>query len=175
MRPRRVVTGVDTGGASTVVEDAPVDPIEVTSGRSLRIWDLWGSDARITLPSDGAKPAYKRFFPPSGGFRVMTLCFNPEAAGTIDPVAYRAERDELLAGYAEDAHEDPSRTGFHATDTVDVVFVASGEIVLELSNGETTLREGDYLIQNGTGHRWRNRSSQPATIVCFLSGADAAR
>lgn len=170
---RRVVTGLDADGASTVVEDGTVEPIVVAAGRSLHVWDVWGADRRTTMPSDGARPAYTRFFPPREGFRVMALRFSPKSSGTLDPQAYRDERDALLVGYAQDSHEDPTRTGFHATDTVDVVLVASGEIVLELDRGETTLYAGDYLIQNGTAHRWRNHSREPCTIVCFLVGAGA--
>lgn len=175
MTVRRVVTGLGVDGASTVVEDTMLGPIVLAGVRSLHIWDVWGADGHMTMPSDGARPAYDRFFPPSEGFRAMALCFDPESSGPLDPQRYRTERDALLPGYVQDAHEDPTRTGFHATDTVDVVFVASGEIVLELDDGETTLRTGDYLIQNGTAHRWRNRSPDPCTIVCFLVGADADR
>jgi quercetin dioxygenase-like cupin family protein len=60
----------------------------------------------------------------------------------------------------------------HTTNTVDMEIVLSGEIVLELDNGaETTLHAGDVNIQNGTRHRWHNRSTQPAILAVAMIGA----
>ena len=51
----------------------------------------------------------------------------------------------------------------HTTDTVDIDVVISGEVDLELDDGsEVHLRPGDCVIQNGTRHAWRNRTSEPA-------------
>ena len=51
----------------------------------------------------------------------------------------------------------------------------SGEVVLELDDGaEVTLRPGDTVVQNGTRHAWRNRTSEPAVLVVVLVGAKRA-
>ncbi|MEC7118185.1 MAG: cupin domain-containing protein [Actinomycetota bacterium] len=48
----------------------------------------------------------------------------------------------------------------------------SGEVVLELDDGvEVTLKPGDTVVQNGTRHAWRNRTSEPAVLVVVLIGA----
>ena len=63
----------------------------------------------------------------------------------------------------------------HTTDSVDFDFVVSGEVYLELDNGEEVLlRPGDSVVQNGTRHRWNNRSDQPCTIVVAIVGAPRA-
>ena len=48
--------------------------------------------------------------------------------------------------------------GMHTTDTVDFDVNVSGEVYLELDDGdEVLLKAGDCVIQNGTS--WHNRSS----------------
>jgi quercetin dioxygenase-like cupin family protein len=63
--------------------------------------------------------------------------------------------------------------GMHRSDTVDVGMVESGEIWLELDDGEEVcLRQGDTFIQNGTRHAWHNRSDAPCVITFVIVGAD---
>jgi quercetin dioxygenase-like cupin family protein len=60
----------------------------------------------------------------------------------------------------------------HTSDTVDVGIVMSGELWLELDDGaERHLTAGDVVIQNGTRHRWQNRSSEPCVMTFVLVGA----
>jgi quercetin dioxygenase-like cupin family protein len=64
----------------------------------------------------------------------------------------------------------------HTTDGIDYVLVVSGEVTLELDDGErTVLRAGDVVIQIGTQHAWRNRGTGPCTIVGVAIGADRIR
>jgi quercetin dioxygenase-like cupin family protein len=63
----------------------------------------------------------------------------------------------------------------HTTDTIDFEYVVSGECYLELDDGaEVHLRAGDTVVQNGTRHRWANRSSEPCTLVVCIVGAARA-
>ena len=49
---------------------------------------------------------------------------------------------------------DPEHPGSHSTDTIDLIYVASGACV-EARSGETVqLNAGDTLIQNGSRHAW---------------------
>lgn len=53
---------------------------------------------------------------------------------------------------------DPDHPGMHTTDMVDLVYVASGQLILELDEGvEVELKTGDTVVQSGTRHRWHNR------------------
>jgi uncharacterized cupin superfamily protein len=48
---------------------------------------------------------------------------------------------------------DPKHPGWHSTETIDLLNVASGECTLKLDSGETVpLKVGDTLIQNGSRH-----------------------
>jgi quercetin dioxygenase-like cupin family protein len=73
------------------------------------------------------------------------------------------------------AHMEPDHPGMHTTDTVDYEYVVSGEIDLELDDGATVhLVAGDTVVQNGTRHAWRNRGTEPCTMVVVLVGAHRA-
>jgi quercetin dioxygenase-like cupin family protein len=44
----------------------------------------------------------------------------------------------------------------HATDTIDYLVVLRGRVTLVLETGETTLGPGDFLVDRGVQHAWRN-------------------
>jgi quercetin dioxygenase-like cupin family protein len=52
----------------------------------------------------------------------------------------------------------------HTTDTIDIVTVISGEAIVLLDTGETTMRQGDTIVQRGTKHAWRNRADKPCVV-----------
>lgn len=68
---------------------------------------------------------------------------------------------------------EPDAPGMHTTDSLDYIMIVSGEVVLELDDGEeTVLHAGDVVVQNGTRHAWRNRGTEPCTFVGVAIGAD---
>jgi len=141
---RRVVTGETSAGKAVVVSDAAVtgEPPRV----GVVVHDVWGSDAPLTLPHDGVRPATDGIAPPPGGFRFALVSFAPN--------------EEVLGG------------GMHRSDTVDMSFVLSGEIWIELDDGaETLLRAGDTLVQNATIHAWHNRAAEPCVMAVAAVGA----
>lgn len=70
---------------------------------------------------------------------------------------------------ASDARVDSDRhRTFHRTETVDFGIVISGEIVLLMDEGETTVGPGDIVVQRGTNHGWANRSDEPCRIAFVL-------
>lgn len=54
---------------------------------------------------------------------------------------------------------------WHATDTIDYLVMLEGEVTLVLEAGEVTLRAGDFLVQRGVGHSWRNDSGARAAAA----------
>lgn len=62
----------------------------------------------------------------------------------------------------------PGLTGepfMHATDSIDYLVVVSGEVVLVLEAGEVTLRAGDFIVDRGVIHAWRNDGAVPAVYA----------
>jgi quercetin dioxygenase-like cupin family protein len=91
----------------------------------------------------------------------------------LDIEAALLELDAKLPGLAEVM--EPDHPGMHTTDTVDLDLVVSGEVWLELDDGEEVqLHVGDCVVQNGTRHAWHNRTSEPAVMFVALLGAARA-
>ena len=67
---------------------------------------------------------------------------------------------------------EPDNPGMHTSDTVDFVYIISGEIWLELDDGaEVRVGAGDCVVQNGTRHAWRNKSAEPCIAAAALIAA----
>lgn len=150
MGVRRVVTGFDAQGHSTVVTDG-----EAFGGDA---WaEVWVTDPRLGLdalvdPHDGTAVLE----PPPGG--------NAWRVFTVPPDVVMRERMAEHAGTVAGVEAD----GFHTTDTVDYVMVLEGEITLELDTGEVALQPGDCVVQRGTRHAWRNRGDRPVRMVAVM-------
>lgn len=170
---RRVVTGVDASGRSVFVSDQEVAAVRPALTPGLEFQRVWGSDTVPALPQDGTPPPAEAYFPPPGGFRVGTFTVPPASTPApegLDVAEALAEMEAALPGLL--GHMEPGNTGMHTTATVDVEYVVSGRVVLELDDGaQVELGPGDTVVQNGTRHAWRNPFDEPATLVVVLVGA----
>ncbi|MGP0030493.1 MAG: cupin domain-containing protein [Acidimicrobiales bacterium] len=167
------MTGQTGDGKSVFVSDAQVEPVEVALVPGYQFHRLWGSDVPPALPSDGSPPDQTRYFPPPGGYRFGFFTVGPDSIALPEDLDVPAALDDLerrLPGIGEVM--EPDHPGMHTTDTVDVDFVVSGEVWLELDDGqEVHLRAGDTVIQNGTRHAWHNRTGEPCVVFVGLLGA----
>jgi mannose-6-phosphate isomerase-like protein (cupin superfamily) len=170
---RRVVTGHAPDGKSVFVSDQEVEPITVGLLPGAEFHRLWGSDETVTLPTDGTHPHAPGYFPPANGFRFGLFTLGPDRETIpedLDVGAALAELGQKLPGLADVM--EPDHPGMHTTDTVDIDVVLSGEVWLELDDGEQVqLHAGDCVIQNGTCHALHNRSSEPVSIFVAIVGA----
>ncbi len=57
---------------------------------------------------------------------------------------------------------------WHVTDSIDYAVILSGEIDMQLDDGEVHLKAGDVLVQRATVHNWVNRGSEPCVIAFIL-------
>jgi mannose-6-phosphate isomerase-like protein (cupin superfamily) len=173
MKVRRVVTGHTQEGKATFASDSEIDPLIMALTPGAEFHRLWGGDDAPTFPGDGSPPETPQYFPAVGGFRFGMFTVAPSSVvlpDDIDLPKAIAEMEEKLPGLA--AHMEPGSPGMHTTDTIDFEYVISGEVWLELDDGEEVhLRAGDTVVQNGTRHAWRNKSSEPCRMVVFLLGA----
>lgn len=177
MNIRCVVTGRNASGKSVIAKDAAIAPVTLGAVPGMEFHRIWGSDAVPKLPSDGTAPPHPRYFPPSNGFRFAFFTVPPQSdklPENTDLVAAFLELQEKLPGLAEVM--EPMNPGMHTTDTVDFDVILSGEVYLELDDGaEVLLKAGDCVVQNGTRHAWRNRSSQNCVIAVAIVGAQRAQ
>jgi mannose-6-phosphate isomerase-like protein (cupin superfamily) len=136
---------------------------------------VWADPAGATIPNTGQDitETLPSLIPPVGATSLLFVQFPAQTGVTdpnFDPVAAQEEFVRLNPGIAE--LMDPQSPGMHATDTIDYVIVLEGEICVILEGGrEELLRQHDVIIQNGTRHAWRNRSTRPAKLACFSVGA----
>lgn len=173
MDVRRVVTGHDSEGKAIIVSDERVGPITLAAMPGSEFHRLWGSDGPQTYPGRGSEPGGVQYFPAVGGFRFGLFTIPPEIESDYpeDMEAAFAEVEEKLPGLM--GHMDMEDPGMHTTDTTDYDVVLSGQIILELDDGEEVLLSaGDAVIQNGTRHRWRNPGTVPAVVAVVLIGAN---
>jgi len=172
MRIRRVVTGHGPDGKAKVASDTEVDGITAALFPGMEFHRVWGADTAPTFPDDGSGRQSLAYFPPVGGFRFGIFTLPPDGVpvAQLDMKLARREVEEKLPGLLE--YLEPDHPGMHTTDTIDFEYIVSGEVWLELDDGvEVHLRAGDTVVQNGTRHAWRNKSSEPCHIVVCLIGA----
>lgn len=173
---RLIVTGLDTNGKSSFISDAEIDARTAAAMPGYGWHRLWSWDNTPTVPNDGMEPQGPDHFPAPGGVRFIVFTVPPgtvKAPDDFDFEAARPELEEKFPGRA--AHMESHQTGLHTTATIDFIYVADGEIWLELDDGqEVHLKTGDSLVQNGVRHAWRNHGAKPCSLVVTIVGAEKA-
>jgi hypothetical protein len=170
-RTRRVLTGHDAEGRSTIIADGIAQNVKELPGiPGLALTDLWetaGAPASNEGHADAAaRPV--RLEPPANGTLFRVVEFPPDAAWR--------RRTDLREGFASigAGHAQDHASGdamMHKTSTVDYAIVLKGEIWAVMEKGETRLEAGDVLVQRGTNHSWSVRTDQPALVAFVLVSA----
>jgi quercetin dioxygenase-like cupin family protein len=155
---RRVVTGHDAAGRGVFVADG-VPPVTVASSRGHGLSELLWFDAPPHAAGDGGEPSAERrgTFPAGGEIACRMIRF------PAVPEGVPAEEAWLRV-----PGDDPERPGMHRTETLDLMVVVDGGIVLGLDDGEYRLGPGDAVVQRGTPHRWRVVGDRPCTFLSVL-------
>jgi quercetin dioxygenase-like cupin family protein len=145
---RRVVTGVNTSGESVIVSDGPVpEAARFSAPGEASASDLWVEKtvpANISHQSDPIADYTLQRWPPPGGVIARTITYQP---GFSYPM--------------------------HRSNTIDFIFIISGQLELVLEDGSTVLRPGDCVVQRGTNHAWRVVGTEPCTFAAVLLSAEA--
>src|ERR1700686_2592398 len=135
---RRVVTHLNPDGTSGATESiitkkALLDPTGTPVFEGV---ELWGTDDGLPVvgPSEQTDAVFAPFFPGPGGHRFVVFSFMPELQDTADI------NDGAVQGGSDEAAKDPfpgllqwfseDRPGWHRTDTIDYVYVVSGQMYL---------------------------------------------
>jgi mannose-6-phosphate isomerase-like protein (cupin superfamily) len=161
-RARRVVVGENADGRSEIQSDGDTDTRLVTDAYVLnQIWQA----TQVPIPVDAGNSLTDVAVipPPPAGFTFVIATFPPDEDWDYVGGYARALAD---AG-AEDAAIEGGIPGLHQTDTLDLVTVISGEVYAVFETGETLLRPGDSLVQQGGKHAWSNRGDVPCVIAAL--------
>ncbi len=167
-----VVTGQDANGKSVVASNQTADLILNNAFPLFKNTALAAADQLPTLPSDGTRPAHVGFFPPPGGYRFFLFTIeaaDPDVPAHVPTPQELTDAEALFPGLFS-IYDD---AGMERTDSIDMGYIVSGSVVLELDDGvEQVLHAGDAYVQNGTRHRWRNVGDQPVTMAVVILGTD---
>lgn len=170
---RRVITGENSDGVSSIIEDGLAPTIRLVAERpGYKVTNLWCTSAAPSLvgETDGIA-LHQGIAPAAGGTVLRIIDFPPESQ---DPQVLARMLEATFGAMYQDALHAPKEgqhPGMHRTVTVDYAIMLEGELVAIMDTDETTLRAGDVLIQRGTNHAWANRSTKAARIAFVLIDA----
>ena len=139
---RRVVTGLDTEGKSCVVVDGPIQRDHPIVGVA---WHTSESPADNVAAPPPSEPPFSLDLMNESGSVFMITEMEP-GTGVDDPM-------------------------WHVTNTVDYIVVLQGEIVLALEAGEARLKAGDFVVDRGVVHAWRNDGQATAVFAAVAVAA----
>jgi mannose-6-phosphate isomerase-like protein (cupin superfamily) len=165
-RARRVVIGLDENGRSACISD------ELTPSRlvvpAFTLNHIWSSEAvPVDVHTDNALSEEFHILPPPAGYTYMVTTYAPDSEWNYAEDYGRS----MAAGGAENTMVESDIPGLHATDSVDMGTVISGELWAVFETGELLLRPGDTWVMKGVNHTWQNRGSVPAVAVALMVGA----
>jgi quercetin dioxygenase-like cupin family protein len=142
MQVRRVVTGHDAVGRAIVTIDDLVEGTPIRRGTNAAV--IWTSEG---FPIDND----------SNGDTRQRASSTTLPNGTVFRVI------EFEPGNAQ---------RIHRTNSLDYACILSGEIDMELEQGDLVrLSAGDVIVQRGTVHNWINRGTAPCVIAFVLMAA----
>ena len=160
---RRVVTGIDQSGRHIIESDATAPNTFATD--SIAVSEVLWSDGPHLSINDSIDRTSSGFplEPPPGGVsaRVIRMPGIPEGA------------DPETTWLRVDGDSDTA-PGMHTTDTLDLMVVLAGSVVLGLDDGERTIGPGEFVIQRGTMHRWRPADEHGWTYFVTMLRPDSS-
>lgn len=161
LRVRRVVTGFNDAGESTVIADTTID--SKRGGRcGYQHAPIWATD---TLPVELPEGINETNSDTEDGGDLVVDDPSTWSIGTCVPggSAFRIVR------YAPKVQKR-----WHQTDSIDYGIVLSGNLWLQLEDDEVQLHAGDVIVQRSTIHNWQNRGDEPCLVAFVLIATDDA-
>ncbi|MGD9967420.1 MAG: cupin domain-containing protein [Hyphomonadaceae bacterium] len=167
---RRIVTGDDADGRSTIIIDGPPSGGigDANLGGLAEIWHEAVSGAFDQKDATDRGDTTSMLSPAHGKVKVRWFMIQPPPEG-IPPETLAAAARARFADFGA-AHEmrDQSRhPAMHQTATLDIVCLISGDASLVLDNTETRIKPGQIVIQRGTSHGWTAHGG-PALFLAVL-------
>ena len=163
---RRIVTGNNSDGKSYFVHDGPT-PGELDLGMVV-IEEVWVDNPSSSEPVASIDPANVeaiQLHPPVNGSLVRIVTFPPMShSPSLSPEDLAANFSRFETGGVME-EDNP---GMHTTRTIDYQIILSGEIDLELDEGEVHLKAGDIVVQRATRHGWFNRGTEPCICAAVM-------
>lgn len=132
-------------------------------------------DGLSVFASDSSLPSFSPFGPQGSSFTVFDVRASVPVTNTDVVPSFADSLPRCPPGGANFCITDikaGGRAPLHRTQSLDYCVVLSGEIVLRLDSGEeTTVRAGEFIVQQGVNHLWINQSDSTCRILCVMLGA----
>lgn len=141
IKARRVVTGLNADNKSKIIKDDEIPDEWSSIEPKIVLNTLWQEDklpVDFTVNEEQLKDYKFRLVPNEGVIAHLITC---------------------QPGFFAD---------WHATDTIDLIFIISGKIELQLEMEKTIVYPGDTVIQRGTNHAWKVIGNEPCTFAAVL-------
>jgi oxalate decarboxylase/phosphoglucose isomerase-like protein (cupin superfamily) len=168
---------IDTAESKSGVAVHATDLLETTSVNLPT--NIWGFDKLPSLPlaAEQVLGEYRQkgLFGPKGALRVDVMSFPPETGDQAPDLGTIMAKVDFGTGH--NMTPGKSGGGMHRTDSIDLVVVISGEGKMSYPDEDGALKEiqlkvGDFVVQNGNFHEWRNRSGAPFVVLIVALGAE---
>ena len=78
-----------------------------------------------------------------------------------------------LTRAGEPIPEEWHKFNLHRTDSIDYLYVLSGNITCVVGTKTTELSTGDFVVQVGPEHTWLNDNEEPCYMLCVMIGIAA--
>jgi len=175
MKPiRRVVTGNNAEGYSTVIFDSDAPNVNIGNiASSAGMTDIWVfKDCPVSLSGyqdDGNLPF--SFDPPARGghLRIVQSAskpfdYDPEKDLTAVPIKepFQRKNSHTMEKGGQNAYSSP----IHQSQTVDYGILMEGQRTLILDDGDRTLYPGDVVVQLANWHGWTNPND--TSLMAFI-------
>jgi mannose-6-phosphate isomerase-like protein (cupin superfamily) len=171
---RRIVTGHDAEGKACIISETPPPRSQLVGGPGgptfIEVWQTLETPASIHPRPHEPEQSGLVLAPPPNGTRIRVIEFPPEG-DEIRKLTGSDAREKFQAmggGHASTSAEGAPHPLMHRTKTVDYGIVLEGEMTLIVDRGETLIRAGDIVVQNGTNHAWANRSGRICRMAFVL-------
>jgi hypothetical protein len=161
---RRIVTGQNADGKSTIAEDTLIAAIE-----PFGLQELWITAAVPASLDAPVEPRPLKLEPPPGGTLFRFFEIRPQDARlTVEEITKRLDAAFAALGASHCRIDTRRHPLMHRTRTIDYVVLLRGQATLILDEGEVDVKPLDVVVQRGTNHAWVATGREPALFMAVL-------
>ena len=169
IRPKRIITGVDSNDKSIILADDILNPsIDLEGSAFTELWETNNEDLDRTVCSARNRDGIK-LSPSKGGTKFRYFQINPLPEGVPENMLQEIAADAFeKVGAAHHRVDTTKHPAMHKTETVDYIILLKGDVTLILDDEEVDLKPFDVVVQRGTNHAWVNNGTEPALLIAVL-------
>lgn len=174
---RHLILGLDDDGRSAISHAANHQQTNAAGEWAVSLlWTAQQVPASNSHPTaaelaDGFDPRSRTIMPGRGGLTFLRCELQP-GERQEESAATAIETAAETTGDAQFIRRPDLHPGMHATHTLDLHVMFSGELTLILETETVTLKPGDSAVLRGGQHAWENRGTAPAIWYCVVIDAE---